>query len=331
MATEREWTTIPIPVDVRDRLDEQRDDDETWGELLCRLSYDSEASSSSGDYTDPEVLRHLYWEEDLTVHEIAARFDCSHSTILNHMEANDIERRDPHGRDGDRPHTDPDVLRDLYWGEELSISQVAERLDVSSATIQTYLAEYDIERRDPNNAADAGGPHTDPDRLETLYWEEGLSLSEIGAKFDVSPATIREHMEHHDIERRDRIEAVPKAGGKHTDPDVLRDLYWGEGLSLSEVAEELDVSPRTIHTKMQQFEIPRREPPTGPWDELSLDDELFEHRNYLPPVQRDDFEALVDGTSARERAAARGVDATTVRQNARNAYERLLRLQKELA
>jgi transposase len=39
---------------------------------------------------------------------------------------------------------------------------------------------------------------------------------------------------------------------------VLQDLYWERGLSIPKVAEELGVALRTVHRRMMEYGIPRR-------------------------------------------------------------------------
>jgi len=48
---------------------------------------------------------------------------------------------------------------------------------------------------------------------------------------------------------------------RHRDPDTLRRLYWQEGKSLSECADELGVSPPTVMRNMKKNDIPRRDAP----------------------------------------------------------------------
>lgn len=53
--------------------------------------------------------------------------------------------------------------------------------------------------------SDAAQPreYTDPETLERLYWDEGMTLREIGAKFGVSFGTVRYYMNKHGINTRD--------------------------------------------------------------------------------------------------------------------------------
>ena len=42
---------------------------------------------------------------------------------------------------------DEDVLRELYWDKELSIQEIADKVDVSYTTIRRHMVENNIERR----------------------------------------------------------------------------------------------------------------------------------------------------------------------------------------
>lgn len=46
--------------------------------------------------------------------------------------------------------------------------------------------------------------------------------------------------------------------GNHTDPDILRTLYWDEGLSIEEIADKFGVVDETIRYQMVKHDIPRR-------------------------------------------------------------------------
>lgn len=49
--------------------------------------------------------------------------------------------------DGEKPHTNPDVLTELYHGEGLTLAQTADRLGVSTGAITYWMDKYGIERR----------------------------------------------------------------------------------------------------------------------------------------------------------------------------------------
>lgn len=49
-----------------------------------------------------------------------------------------------------------------------------------------------------------GKPWRDPETLRRLYWEQGMSLSEVGDELDVSPPTVSKYMKRHEIPRRSK-------------------------------------------------------------------------------------------------------------------------------
>lgn len=53
------------------------------------------------------------------------------------------------------------------------------------------------------------------------------------------------------------VEVVPDP---HRDAEVLRELYWGRGLSTREVADRLDTHQYAVWSWMKRCGIPRREP-----------------------------------------------------------------------
>lgn len=51
-----------------------------------------------------------------------------------------------------RPYTDAQVLRFLYWDCALSTYEIAERLEASEPTICNWMERHGIERRDSTTA-----------------------------------------------------------------------------------------------------------------------------------------------------------------------------------
>jgi len=51
--------------------------------------------------------------------------------------------------------------------------------------------------------------YRDADRLRELYWDEGMSLSEVADTLSCSTSSIRKWMKHHDIPRRDGKDKYP--------------------------------------------------------------------------------------------------------------------------
>jgi len=132
-------------------------------------------------------------------------------------------------------------------------------LPCSSSLIRRHFGSWDTAKRLVGLQINASAHHPagsdiGPDELQRLYWDEGLTLNEIGDELEISKSTVQALMEEYDIPRRD-------AGGHNyieADSEELERLYWDVGLTVAEVADELDMSPATVRQRMDDFEIPRR-------------------------------------------------------------------------
>lgn len=98
--------------------------------------------------------------------------------------------------------------------------------------------------------------HTDPETLRRLYHDEGLTLAEIGERFDRDRATIGHHFEKHGIERRG-IGGGPKDAA-YKDAETLRRLHWDEGLSTVEMGERLGKDRSTLEYWFEKHGIETR-------------------------------------------------------------------------
>jgi len=116
--------------------------------------------------------------------------------------------------------------------------------------------------------------------LRKLHWDEGLSVSDIADKFDVSYATVYRHMEKHDIERRT---ANQDKEGDWKNKEVLRRLYVENGLSIPEVADELGCGKTTVHRWLKKHGIKRRR--SGP-ESVSYVNILTDNNGYLRAQSR---------------------------------------------
>lgn len=109
------------------------------------------------EYKNPDLLRELYHEEHYTISEIADELDTNYGRIYNEMDKHGIERRSSkesrdirnshagcriHGK-----HDDEDWLREKYYDEHLSISEIAELAGVNEVTIMRRMDEHGIDRR----------------------------------------------------------------------------------------------------------------------------------------------------------------------------------------
>lgn len=133
----------------------------------------------------------------------------------------------------DERYKDAEWLREHYQEKGETTREIAEECGVSHAWICTWLDRHDIERRDPAFVAGPDGPERpaqeklpDADRVETLYWEDGLTIDDLAERFDVSDATVWSFMDRHDIDRRETPTA--ESHPQYIAPEeVLDDLIAG--------------------------------------------------------------------------------------------------------
>jgi transposase len=109
--------------------------------------------SSEQLHRDEDWLQQKYWEEEMSMAEIADEAGVHHDTIRKWMERFDIERREiavansiQRAGKGKR-YRDEEWLREKYVSEGLSTVEIADICDVHHTTILTWLNRFDIETR----------------------------------------------------------------------------------------------------------------------------------------------------------------------------------------
>ena len=73
---------------------------------------------------DIEEVRRLYWDEGLTLQQIADKLFCSVDAVHHCMIRNNIPRR-PRGTMMFRTDKDVEEVRRLYWDEGLNASKIS--------------------------------------------------------------------------------------------------------------------------------------------------------------------------------------------------------------
>lgn len=118
----------------------------------------------------------------------------------------------------DYDYQNADDLRELYHGESMNLSEVADVTGCSITTVADWMERHGIPRRKsgPGNQPTGDEPdkaidHTDRDVLRDLYIDKGLSLTEIASRSTVTHQTIRHHLIQNGIERRSRKEGLEQA------------------------------------------------------------------------------------------------------------------------
>lgn len=98
-------------------------------------------------------------------------------------------------------------LREKYHDEELSIGDIADLCDTSTATIHKWKEEHGIETRNRKHRS-KDGSHKDEDWLREEYIEKRNSSADIASEVGVSKDTILYWLREFDIPIRDSSEAT---------------------------------------------------------------------------------------------------------------------------
>ena len=127
------------------------------------------ATRNAKVYQNPDWLRQKYWDEGLSLGEVAKIAGCGDTTILKFMERFGIPRRS-HADIGQlrlqgKPYTDPEWLREKYIGEKLNAYEIAALADCTHTTIFRWLENHGIERRSQSEAS-------------KLLWDKGVYAGE---------------------------------------------------------------------------------------------------------------------------------------------------------
>lgn len=94
-------------------------------------------------WRDEDTFRRLYFDESLTLKDIAEKLGCSTWTVNTWRDEYGLEKR----REKFDEWKDADKLRRLYWDEGLSTSEIAERAGCAQPTVVRWMDEMDISAR----------------------------------------------------------------------------------------------------------------------------------------------------------------------------------------
>jgi transposase len=164
-------------------------------------------------WSDEELMRQLYVDEQMSIQEVADHLDCHRSTIKEWLCKHDIEIRESSFYDGkecssnslnnsNRPWEDTELLKEKYVEQGKGMKQIADEWDTTQATVKRSLQIKDIEIRQPRGKGDRPKPWRDEDTLRELYDEKGMTQVEMANELGCSNNTIHNWIKKHDIERR---------------------------------------------------------------------------------------------------------------------------------
>lgn len=112
----------------------------------------------------------------------------------------------------EKPYRDKETLERLYHDELLSQQEIADHFGVSRGAIRKAFDHHGIETRDGSEAMQLrhskDAPWRDKETLERLHVDEELSAYQIAERLGCASSTADRWLNHHDIERRSKTEAV---------------------------------------------------------------------------------------------------------------------------
>lgn len=197
-------------------------------------------TTSAPDYHREEWLRRHYWDEQMSVYDMADVAGVSDRTISYWMDKNGVEKRGNHKRahavtNGDTAtaerYRSEEWLRAQYVEENRSVIEMADAAGVTPTTICNWMDAAGVETRGPHQRehivnADATEKLTDGEWLREKYHDEELSTPEIAERVDCTAAAVGNWLQKHGIEARNAKEAALR-GDDHPDWDGGHTLEYG--------------------------------------------------------------------------------------------------------
>jgi DNA-binding Lrp family transcriptional regulator len=144
-----------------------------------------------------------------------------------------------------------DLLERLYYEEGLSRQKIADRLGCTEWIVRSQMERYGLPARRPWDYRRIDIPEG---LLRRLYYEEGLSQVKIAERIGCDERVIRDRMREFGMEPKSPADYkwlhIPEA--------LVRKLYCQDGLSLTQIAEQLGCSQTVILRRLQTYGIDRR-------------------------------------------------------------------------
>lgn len=138
-------------------------------------------------------------------------------------------------------------LEELYLQQRLGSLRISRKYEVSTATVQKWLHEYNIPVRPLSEARTWRKFSVPPKKeLENLRLKERYGLKDIAAKYKVSENTAYRWLEIYSL--------IPKIPTR----EEMVELYVKKKLSGPEIARELKLSISTVYDLLIKYNIPRR-------------------------------------------------------------------------
>lgn len=147
---------------------------------------------------------------------------------------------------------DPRHLRRWHQIEDMSVTAIAEKLGVSTASVKRAMHRHAIPIQ---HSRGAHSRLRDRDWLERRHLDDHRTKAEIAAELDVSPTTVLRAFKRHGIKRPVRALL--------DDRRWLRDMHRRDDISISRLARWMRVDRQVVVAALVAQEIPVRTRPNG--------------------------------------------------------------------
>ena len=212
-----------------------------------------------------EWLHKKYWKDGKTTSEIAEIVDVAGGTVGGWMADFNIDRRDKYSARAEgnlEPLRDAEWLREQYWEQGRSTSDISKELGVSGKAVLDWMERHEIDQRTVSEIQTDGEitKLEEAEWLQEQYVERERSGPEIAEECNVHSGTVYSYLEKHGIERRSIIEARTGEADLELlrDEEWLRRQYFEEERSATDLAEECNTGSSTVYTWMERHGIGRK-------------------------------------------------------------------------
>ena len=152
-------------------------------------------------------------------------------------------------------------IKHLYYTEKKSATEIAEIFGCDPVVIYNHMKKNGMQRRPYSEAQKIryarDGLNLDLTEIVRLYFEEHLSLEEVGDRLGVSDDTVRKRLLAAGYVPRKRGELRRLRTSSFTDTDLaeMERLYCEEGQSSAEIASRYNCSDMVVRKYLKQHGV----------------------------------------------------------------------------
>jgi len=108
------------------------------------------AGGDVGKLQNEEWLQNRYWGDGETIREIAEELGVGQYTVNQWLKRHGIDRRELGSwrKINDERLNSESWLRERYWGDEMNMPEIAQKLGVSEVTVLTHMDKFEVDRRE---------------------------------------------------------------------------------------------------------------------------------------------------------------------------------------